>query len=127
MPVKIKVNRKDKEQKPTADVAEEVIEEASVAEGTAENETEEADENTEAEAPEPAAPAPKAPEVAVINQTPKDRVRITMIQDMTPPTVGNFDFERELKVKRLVQRESYVVPRHVAEVLIDSRSAIVAQ
>lgn len=51
-------------------------------------------------------------------------VRVNMYETIEPaPTVGHFNVGRELGISRLQARETYSLPKNVADVLVDARKA----
>ncbi len=71
--------------------------------------------------------ASKAPIVAVRANTVKDSTKVTMMKTLEPPpTIGDWVGFHELKVSRMSQGSAYLVPRFVADVLLDSKAAVIS-
>lgn len=58
----------------------------------------------------------------------KDYVRITMLEEVSPPPViGHFNFANELGVRKLESRKTYSVPREAAARMQDTGCAVMLQ
>lgn len=74
-----------------------------------------------------AAPKEAAPEIPTVDAstTQSDSVQVTMLRQLDPAcSVGRWDGRRALGVPRMEVGRQYVVPRNVADHLIDCRAAI---
>lgn len=93
----------------------------------AEDTPEVAEEVAEA-APEVAEAAEEAPEVVrqpkVKAQT--DMVEFSTFEEIDPsPTIGGYSFAQELSLTKLSAKTNYVIPRYVAEVLVDRKKGMI--
>lgn len=89
---------------------EDVLPSASAEDGSEEGQIEEGVEEVSAE------------EVAA--EAASDLVKIVAHQTINPaPTVGTVNLVRDFGIEKLVERETYNIPRCVAEVLVDRRKA----